>query len=228
VNNDKLSVQRKLGRWGAFFCKLWDLTDIPMEKVIKIKIRGEKMKKLHFSILLSILFICMKQLHAQDVSNLQNIYPILSMFYNVPDDDQKDFEHLNFRYGWTSQAPYTIAVQFSNAGYDDKTFKFAIKDVTLNKMVVLGKLHKSTAGYETLKANSDGTIWSGSITSLNDSFALRVWNSDGKSLDQAPISILSAWIPTSVNTPTNTSGTTPLASLTPSTLPQNTAAGTAK
>jgi hypothetical protein len=170
----------------------------------------------------------MKQLHAQDVSNLQDIYPILSIFYNVPDDDQKDFEHLNFRYGWTSQAPYTIAVQFSNAGYDDKILKFAIKDVTLNKMVLIGKIHKSTAGYETLKANSDSVIWSGPIASLKDSFALRVWNSDRHSFDQAPISILSDWIPTSVNASTNTSGTTPLASLTPSTTPQNTTAGTAK
>jgi hypothetical protein len=185
------------------------------------------MKKRYPYILLSVLFFCAKLLDAQEIQYLSKDYPILSVFYNVPDDDRNSFAHLNFRYGWTSQAPYTIAIQFSNAGYDDKILKFAIKDVTLNKMVILGKVHKSTAGFETLKANSDGVIWSGLIANLNDSFALRVWNSDGKSLEQAPISILSTWIPSFLITPTNATATTPTLSTAPSTTPQNTPAGAA-
>jgi hypothetical protein len=176
------------------------------------------MKRLYFSVFLLITVFCAKDLRAQETEDLSNNYKILSRFYNLPDDGQKNFDHVNFRYGWTSQAPYTIAIQFTNAGYDDKKLKFAIKDVTSNQTILLDTTHNAYFGTETVKANSNSAIWSGTVSNLKDGFALRVWDSDGDSFDQAPISILSTWTQKPKNTPTPTA-TASSTSLTPINMP---------
>ena len=98
-------------------------------------------------------------------------------------------ESVDFRFGWTSKAPFTIAIQFVNHAYANRKFKFAIKDVTSNKMIVLDTLHNSRFGSEALKANSVGIIWSGLVDNIRDNFSLRVWDSDGDEFDKVPISI---------------------------------------
>jgi len=170
------------------------------------------MQKLYFSIFLLATVFCAKNLQAQD-ADLSDNYQILSPFYNVPDDGQKNFNHVNFRYGWAIQTS-CIAIQFTNAGYEDKKLKFAIKDVTSNQIILLDPSHNAYFGTETVKASSDGAIWSGTVNSLKDNFTLRVWNSDGDSFDQKPISILSAWTQKPKNTPTPTATASPT-SLTP-------------
>jgi hypothetical protein len=196
----------------------------PFDVLDKLISEEERMKKNIFSVLLLVLIFCAKDLRAQDLSKN---YQILSVFYNVPDDDQKDFETINFRYGWTNQAPYSIAIQFTNAGYSEKKLKFAIKDVTSNQMILLDPVHNVYFGTETLKANSDGAVWAGPIDNLKDSFALRVWDSDGDAFDQEPISILSEWAQKPINTQviiTNQvipSPTTPSTPTPTQTLPQN-------
>ena len=175
------------------------------------------MKKLYFSVLLLIAILCKKDLPAQGLQDLSKGYQILSVFYNVPDNDQKNFDTVNFRYGWTSRAPYVIAVQFTNAGYADKKLKFAVKDTTSGQFVILDPVHNVFFGTETLKANSDGAIWTGPVDSLKDSFALRIWDSDGDAVDQEPISILNEWTQKPRNIPTITSRTAIPSPATPST-----------
>jgi hypothetical protein len=197
------------------------------------------MKKQFFLVfLLLILIFSLRNLRAQDSPDLSENYPILSAFYGVPDGGQKNFNRVNFRYGWTSQDPYVIAIQFTNAGYEDRKLKFAIKDVTTNQTILLDTVHNAYFGTETIKENSDSAIWSGTVNDIKDRFALRVWNSDGDSFDQAPISILSSWkqkpkntpIHTATSCPTsltsiNTPTTSSTATQTP-TMPQNTPAST--
>jgi hypothetical protein len=153
---------------------------------------------------------------AQEAKNISRSYRILSVYYAVPDNEKKYFDTINFRYGWADQAPYSIAIQFFNPGYNDRKLKFAIKDVTSGQMIMLDQVHNSNFGTENLKANSDGEIWAGQINSLKDTFSLRVWNADGDELEQAPISILNAWMPKTSRavkknqmTPTRTYTSTP-------------------
>lgn len=97
----------------------------------------------------------------QESPYIEDTYPILSPFYNVPGSTDERFTHLNFRFGWTDKAPYRIAVQFSNPAYRDQKIKFAIKDLTTDQSVLLDADHNAYFINETLRANSDGSIWSG-------------------------------------------------------------------
>jgi hypothetical protein len=152
------------------------------------------MNKLYLLFSFFILAFTVNGLRAQSMIDLAKSFGILSSYYSVPDNDQKNFGSVNFRYGWTKQAPFIIAVQLTNPGYADVKLKFAVKDVTTNQMVVLDPVHNSRFGTETLKANSTGAVWSGPVDSLLDSFSLRVWDDNGDEFDQAPISILNDWI----------------------------------
>ncbi|HTC20240.1 MAG TPA: hypothetical protein VK859_05285 [bacterium] len=147
------------------------------------------MKKRFFSILLLAAFLCSKDLQAQPAKDLSKCYPVVSVPYSVPDNDQQNFADVYFRFAWNDKAPYQIAIQFVNHAYASRKFKFAIKDVTSKKMVTLDKVHNTRFGTETLKPNSTGLIWSGPVDSTKDSFALRVWNSDGDEFDKEAISI---------------------------------------
>jgi hypothetical protein len=131
----------------------------------------------------------MKKVCAQSINDIAKKYPIVSAPYTFTDNDQQNSSDVYFRFGWPPKAPYVIAVQFVNHGYRAQKFKFAIKDVTLNKMVILGVVHKSTSGYETLNPNAQGIIWSGSVDNINDSFSLHVWDDAGNEFDKVPISI---------------------------------------
>jgi hypothetical protein len=137
---------------------------------------------------LTVIF-CSKEVYAQPVKDIAKKYPIISVPYTLPDNDQQNFAEVYFRFGWASKEPYTIAIQFANHAYQSHQFKFAIKDVTTNKMVLLDTAHNSRFGSENLKANSTGTIWSGTVDNINDSFSLHVWDSDGDEFDKVPISI---------------------------------------
>jgi hypothetical protein len=128
-------------------------------------------------------------LHAQQVKDLSKNYKIVSVPYSVPDDDRRNFADVDFRFGWNNKAPYTIAIQFVNHGYATRKFKFAIKDVTVKKTVILDTVHNSRFGYETLKPNSKSNVWFGLVDNIKDSFSLRVWDSDGDEFDKVPISI---------------------------------------
>lgn len=120
---------------------------------------------------------------------LSKEFPVVSVPYSVPDNDQQHFADVDFRFAWTNKAPFKIALQFVNRGYSTRKLKFAIKDVTSKKMVVLNPAHHSRFGTETLKANSTGAIWSGAVDNINDDFSLHVWDSDGEEFDKVAISI---------------------------------------
>lgn len=147
------------------------------------------MKKIFFSILLLTLTFFAKDSHAQQAKDLSKSYAVVSVPYSVPDNDKQNFADVYFRFGWTRKAPAKIAIQFTNHGYSSRKFRFAIKDVTTNKMVLLDAVHNSRFGSETLKANSVGPIWSGLVDNIKDSFSLRVWDGDGDEFDKVAISI---------------------------------------
>jgi hypothetical protein len=148
-----------------------------------------KMKKLYFPILLLILIIFVKALCAQEVKDLSSYCEIVSVHYSLPDNDQQNFADVDFRFGWNSKAPETIAIQFVNRSYSIRKFKFAIKDVTSKKMILLDVVHNSRFGSEELKPNSESVVWSGPVNDIKDSFSLHVWNSNGDEFDKEPISI---------------------------------------
>jgi len=151
--------------------------------------KGECLKKLLFFILFLTLAIGVKEVCAQPTKDIAKKYPVVSVSYTLPDNDQQNFSDVYFRFGWPAKTPYVIAIQFANHAYKTIKFKFAIKDVTANKMILIDAVHNNFFGTEKLKANSTSVIWSGSVDSVNDSFSLRVWNSDGDELDKEPISI---------------------------------------
>jgi hypothetical protein len=147
------------------------------------------MKKFYFFVLLLAVVFGAKDLFAQQVKDLSKYYEIVSVPYSVPDNDQENFADVDFRFGWNSKAPYKIAIQFVNHGYTLRKFKFAIKDVTSKKTVILDPVHNSRFGTESLKPNSESDIWSGPVNSNKDSFSLRVWDNNGDEFDKVPISI---------------------------------------
>lgn len=147
------------------------------------------MKKIYLSILFLALVFGEKSICAEQIEYITQNYGIVSVFYSCPDNDERNFSDVFFRFGWNDKKPFTIAIQFVNRAYADRKVKFAIKDVTSKKMVVLDPAHKSRFGTELLKSNSTGKIWSGPVDNINDSFILRVWNSAGDQLDKVPISI---------------------------------------
>ena len=124
---------------------------------------------------------------------MDDLYPILSPTFKVPGSNEVRFQHLNFRLGWTREAPYRIAIQLSNPTYGDQKIKFAVRDLTMNQTVLLDLEHNTYFIQETLHPNQEGTLWSGTVSNLTDSFALKVWDSDGDSFEQTPITISSAW-----------------------------------
>ncbi len=139
------------------------------------------------------IFLIAPMAPCQESPYIEDTYPILSPFYNVPGSTDERFTHLNFRFGWTDKAPYRIAVQFSNPAYRDQKIKFAIKDLTTDQSVLLDADHNAYFINETLRANSDGSIWSGEVRNLSDAFALKVWDSEGDSFQQTPVTISSDW-----------------------------------
>lgn len=152
-------------------------------------VEGSGLKKLLSFILILTMFFGAKKVCAQSINDITKKYSIVSEPYTFTDNDQQNSSDVYFRFGWPVKAPYVIAIQFVNHGYRTQKFKFAIKDVTLNKMVILGTVHKSTSGYETLNPNAQGIIWSGPVDNINDSFSLHVWDSSGNEFDKVPISI---------------------------------------
>lgn len=147
------------------------------------------MKKFSLSILLLTALMTSNNLGAKERNALAKNYSTVSVLYSVPDNAQQNFSDVYFRFGWNAKAPYKIALQFVNRSYSSRKLKFAIKDVTSKKMVVLDATRNTRFGLETLKANSEGALWSGPVDNVKDSFSLRVWNSDGDTLDTEPISI---------------------------------------
>ncbi len=147
------------------------------------------MNKLIFSTVLVTVILFTKDLYAQQVKDLSKNYGIVSVPYSVPDNDKLHFQNVDFRFGWNNKEPYKIAIQFVNHGYSTRKLKFAIKDVTSKKMIILDPIHNSRFGTETLKANSVGIVWAGPIDNNQDSFSLRVWDSDGEEFDKVAISI---------------------------------------
>lgn len=126
---------------------------------------------------------------ADKAQDLSKAYPVVSVYYSVPDNDQGNFADVVFRFAWTDKKPFKIAVQFVNHGYSDRKLKFAVKDAVSKKTVILDPVRRSPFGTETLKANSTGRVWSGSIDNPQDGFTLRVWDTNGDEFDKVPISI---------------------------------------
>ena len=147
------------------------------------------MKTLGLSFLFLMLLVCSKNLSAQEVKDLKNIYMIVSTVYSLPDNNQQHFADVDFVYGLNKKVPFKIAIQFTNHGYATRKFKFAIQDTTSKKMVVLDPIHNSRFGSETLMPVTEGLIWSGPIDSNKDRFSLHVWDSDGDEFDAAPVSV---------------------------------------
>jgi hypothetical protein len=152
-----------------------------------------KIRTSGFVFLLLAIFLIAPMAPCQEAQTIEESYPILSPFYNVPGSTAERFNHLNFRYGWTDKDPYRIAVQISNPSYGEQKIKFAIKDLTTNQLVLLDEEHNAYFINETLPASMDGKIWSGEVQSLSDAYALKVWDSDGDSFQQAPVRISGEW-----------------------------------
>lgn len=159
------------------------------------------MKFCYFAILLLTVIFATKNMCAQELKPLSKVYGIVSEPYAIPDDDQPDFKDIAYRFGWKRKSPCSIGIQFINSGYVDRTIKFAIQDISLNQMIILDPVHNSRFGSETIKANSYSVIWSGPVDNIKDNFLLRIWNSNGDKFDQAPVSILNAWIQKPTITP---------------------------
>lgn len=148
------------------------------------------MKKLIYSILFISTVLCQKELWAQQDNDLSKSFTAVTKFLPVVVNTDKNAEKLVFyRFGWNSKAPATIGVQFSNLGYSDWKIKFAIKDMTTKKMIILDSVHKSFFGTELLKGNSKSAIWSGPVDNVSDNFSLRVWVGDGDEIDKDAVSI---------------------------------------
>ncbi len=129
----------------------------------------------------------------QEAKYIENLYPILSPVYKVPGSTDERWTHLNFKFGWTDKAPFRIAVQISNPSYRDQKINFAVKDLTTNQSVLLDEDHNVYFINETLPANLDGSLWSGEVRNLTDAFALKVWDSEGDSYLQTPVTISGDW-----------------------------------
>ena len=147
------------------------------------------MKRLYIPVFLLIAIFFAKDLHAGQGKDISKYYGLVSVPYSVPDNDRQHFADVNFRFGWKSKTPFKIAIQFVNHGYASRKFKFAIKDITSNKVVILDTVHNSRFGSENLKPSSVGMIWSGLVDNIKDSFSLHVWDSEGEEFDKVPISI---------------------------------------
>jgi hypothetical protein len=147
------------------------------------------LKKIYLLSLFFMMIFSAKILCAEPVKDLSKVFAIVSIPFSAPDNKDKHFADITFRVGWNDKAPYAVAVQFVNHGYDGQKFKFAIKDLTSKKMLVLDPAHKSRFGTENLRANSESSIWSGAVDNYKDSFSLRIWDSQGDEFDSDSISV---------------------------------------
>ncbi len=148
------------------------------------------MRKLCFYGWLLASILCAQGLRAQEEKDLSKIYEVVSQSAPVAADALKDFNNMIFyRFGWNRKGPPAIALQFVNFGYKDRKLKFAIKDVTSKKMVILDPAGKSPFATEDLKESSRSAIWSGPVDNIHHRFSLRVWEDDGDEIDEDPVSI---------------------------------------
>jgi hypothetical protein len=148
------------------------------------------MKKRFFPVFLFFLVLFGNSLGAEEVKAITKYFEVVSKYHPVSNVDQKDPNNLvYYRLGWNTKDSSTIAIQFANLGYGARKLKFAIKDVTSKKLVILDPIHRSRFGLEVLKAESNGKIWSGPIDNIRDGFSLRVWEDDGDEMDKETISI---------------------------------------
>ncbi len=149
------------------------------------------MKNEMWGYILCVLWSLSVPLLAQDQAgdDLSKKFQTVSVFYSVPDDDKQHFADVVFRFGWNSQPPYVIGLQFSNRSYEIHKLKFAIKDVTTGKTVVLDPVRNTAFGMEVLEATSPGKVWSGTVDDVKDSFVLKVWDEAEDEFDKVPISI---------------------------------------
>ncbi|HTA75827.1 MAG TPA: hypothetical protein VK791_01575 [bacterium] len=151
------------------------------------------MKCVYILILLIAALCAAKDASAQTQTPTPNVkylykdYETISAPRAVPDNDQMNFDGVVFSFGWNKKAPYAIAVQFVNRGYEDRKMKFAIKDITAKKMIILDRVHNSAFGLEVLKQSSVGAIWAGPIDNPKNSFSLHVWDAKGNEFDAAPV-----------------------------------------
>ena len=147
------------------------------------------MKKLSISVLLLTMIFFTKDLYAQQENDLSKFYGKVSKYISILNDKNDLNKVVFYRIGWNGKTPNTIGIQFGNFGYADWKLKFAIKDVTSKKFIVLDTVHNSFFGTEMSKANSKGIIWSGVVDNINDGFSLHVWVGDGDEIDKEPVSI---------------------------------------
>lgn len=126
---------------------------------------------------------------AQENQDIEKACDIVSNYFPVVKNDQKNFYKIDYRLGWNKKAPYKISVQFINLGYASRKAKFAIKDLTSKKMIVLDPARNSRVVVENLNPASAGAIWSGLVDGIKDSFSVRVWDVEGNEIDEPPISI---------------------------------------
>jgi hypothetical protein len=118
-------------------------------------------------------------------------YQIFSPFYEAPSTVGG---HLRYRYAWTNFEPYRMAVQFINEGTQDESVRFAIRDSNYEQNLLLDEGHNLYFATETLKAHSEGKVWSGAVRNYKDSFSLKLWTPQGEAQDQEPVSVLEKWV----------------------------------
>ena len=147
------------------------------------------MQKINLYVLIFIFAFFGKLSYAQVDQDIEKYCEVVSKYYSVSETGQKNFYKIEYRLGWNKKAPYKIAIQFINLGYEGKKIKFSITDLTSKKMVILDAVHNSRVVSETLNPASTGAIWSGQIDGIKDRLSLRVWDKDGNEIDKSPISI---------------------------------------
>jgi hypothetical protein len=143
--------------------------------------------------LFGLLLLCCllpKGLGAQEDKDLSKVYEVATPFRPLSADANSDFNNMvYYHFGWNRKGPAVIALQFVNMGYKDHKLKFAIKDLTAKKLVVLDPARRSNFGTEALKADSKGAIWTGAVKNIRDKFSLHAWEDGGDEMDKDPVSI---------------------------------------
>src|SRR5690348_13792409 len=87
--------------------------------------------------------LCATLALAQVDQDIESLCDLVSAYLPVAKEDAPAFDKLDYRLGWNQKPPYRIFVQFTNLGYAGRKIRFALRDVTSKKQMVLDAAHRS-------------------------------------------------------------------------------------
>ncbi len=114
---------------------------------------------------------------------------VVSAYFPVAGKAAPPLDKLEYRLGWNKKPPYRISVQFTNLGYAGLKIRFALRDVTSKKALVLDAARNSPVVTENVGPASAGAVWSGRLDNLHDRCSLRVWDMDGGEWGEKPVGL---------------------------------------